>query len=107
MSRTTSCYGARMPFVHRPMKSNDVRVPDVPRGEIVIVSRYSEKTPKVALVNPADLVMLEHAHDTLQAIGGLDPLPLDELTLKTLAAEDRPNERSVEDPDAIIAALGL
>jgi hypothetical protein len=89
------------------MKSNDVRAPEVPRGEVVIVGRYSEKKPKVALINPADLAMLEHAHNTLQAIGQLDDLPVDELTLKTLAIEDRPDPQSIEDPEAIAAALGL
>jgi hypothetical protein len=89
------------------MRSNDVRAPEVPRGEVVIVGRYSEKKPKVALINPADLAMLEHAHDTLQAFGRLDDLPVDELTLKTLAIEDRPDPQSIEDPEAIAAALGL
>lgn len=96
-----------MPLAHRSISSNDVRAPAVPRGEVVIVSRYSEATPKVALVNPADLAMLEDAHNTLQAIGQLDSTPADELTVRTLAAEDRPDARSIEDPDAIAAALRL
>ncbi len=89
------------------MKSNDVRAPEIPRGEVVIVGRYSEKTPKVALVNPADLAMLEDAHNLLQAFGQLDALPADDLTVHTLGIEDRPDLRSIEDPDAIAAALGL
>jgi len=71
-----------------------------------MVGRYSEKTPKVALVNPEDLAMLEDAHDLLSAIV-LEDVPVDELTLKTLAAEDRPEPESVTDPAAIKAILGL
>jgi len=71
-----------------------------------MVGRYSEKTPKVALINPEDLAMLEDAHDLLSAIV-LEDVPVDELTLKTLAAEDRPEPESVTDPAAIKAILGL
>ena len=71
-----------------------------------MVGRYSEKTPKVALVNPEDLAMLEDAHDLLSAIV-LEDVPVDELTLKTLAAEDRPEPESFTDPAAIKAILGL
>jgi hypothetical protein len=96
-----------MAFVYRSMKSNEVRTPAVPRGEVIIVGRYSEKTPKVALVNPEDLTMLETSHNALLAAGQLRSLPVDELTLKTLAVEDRPAAESIEDPEAIAAALGL
>lgn len=97
-----------MPLHRRSIQSNEVRTPDVPRGEAVIVGRYRMDRPKVALVNPEDLTMLEESHDMLQTIGRLEPLPLDALTLKTLAIEDRPDpEGSVEDPDRITALLGL
>ena len=96
-----------MPLVHRSMKSNEVRAPEVPRGEVVIVARYTEKTPKVALVNPEDLAMLEAAHDILLGLGKLDGLPVDDLTVKTLAVEDRPDAESIEDPQQIAELLGL
>jgi hypothetical protein len=89
------------------MLSNEVRVPDVPRGEVVIVGRYSEKTPKVALINPEDLAMLEDSHNLLKRIAELEELPVDELTLKTLAIEDRADAESITDPSAIAAILDL
>jgi hypothetical protein len=86
--------------------SNEVRVPEVPRGEVVMVGRYSEKTPKVALINPEDLAMLEDAHELLSTIT-LEDVPVDELTVKTLATEDSPEPESITDPAAIAAILGL
>lgn len=96
-----------MPLSRRSMLSNQLRVPDVPRGEVVIVGRYSERTPKVALVNPRDLAMLEDAHALLKRIEDLEALPIDELLLKTLAIEDRPDAESVIDPSSIAAILDL
>jgi hypothetical protein len=87
------------------MKSNDVRTPPVTRGEAVIVARYNED--KVALLHPEDLAMLEESHEALLALGDLEALPVDELTVKTLAAEDRPDAQSIEDPAQIAALLGL
>jgi hypothetical protein len=98
---------ASVPLSRRSMLSNEVRVPDVPRGEAVIVGRYSEKTPKVALINPEDLAMLEDSYDLLKRIEDLGELPVDELTLKTLAVEDRPDAESITDPSAIAAILNL
>jgi hypothetical protein len=89
------------------MLSNEVRVPDVPRGEVVIVGRYSEKTPKVALINPEDLAMLEDSYNLLKRIEELGELAVDELTLKTLAVEDLPDAESVTDPSTIAAILDL
>jgi hypothetical protein len=94
-------------LLRQSIKSNEVRVPTVARGEAVIVERYSKETPKVALVNPEDLEMLEEAHDLLLAVGTTAPLTVDELTLKTRAIEDRPEAHSVEDPAQIDALLGL
>jgi hypothetical protein len=94
-------------LLHRSAKSNDVRAPAVDRGEAVIVTRYSEDSPKVALVNPDDLAMLEEAYDLLAAAGELDPLAVDDLTLKTLQIEERPDTSSIEDPAQIAALLDL
>ncbi len=99
---------AGMPLDHKTAKANDVRAPEVPRGEALIVGRYRDDNPKVALVNPEDLVMLEESHDLLQALSGPDPFPIDDLTRRTLAMEDRPDpQASVEDPEQIAAVLGL
>ena len=74
----------------------------------VIVTRYREDVAKVALVNPADLAMLEESHDLLQALGGLEPLPVSDAVLKALRAEDRPKApRRVENAKQIAAILGL
>jgi hypothetical protein len=97
-----------MPLEHKTVKANDVRAPEVARGEALIVGRYRDDNPKVALVNPEDLAMLEDAHDLLQGLGALEPLHLDELARKTLALEDRPDaEPTVEDPEQIAALLDL
>jgi len=89
-------------------KSNDVRAPAVPRGRAVIVTRYRDDKPKVALVNPDDLAMLEEAHELLESAGRLEPAPVSDLALKALRLEDRPDEDArVEDADRIAAILGL
>jgi hypothetical protein len=95
-----------MPLRHRSIKSNEIRAPEVPRGEAVIVGRYRKDNPKVALVNPDDLAMLEESHDLLQGAGQLEAIPLDDLALKTLALEDRPTG-AVEDAARIAAILDL
>lgn len=95
-----------MPLLHRTAKANDVRAPEIPRGEALIVGRYRDDNPKVALVNPEDLSMLEESHDLLEGLTALESQPLDALTLKTRALEDRPGS-SVEDPDRIAVILGL
>ena len=88
--------------------SDEVRAPAVPRGTAVIVTRYREEVAKVALVNPEDLAMLEHSHELIEALGGLEPVPLSDTTLKALELEDRPHaETRVEDPDEIAAILKL
>jgi hypothetical protein len=43
----------------------------------------------------------------LLASGQLEHLSVDELTMKTLTVEDRRAPESIEDPQAIAAALGL
>lgn len=96
-----------MPLLHRSSTANEVRAPEVPRGEAVIVGRYGKDKPKVALLNPEDLTMLEDAYDMLRTVGTLQKIDVDDLTRKALRIEDRPDEHSVEDPDEIAAILGL
>lgn len=97
-----------MPLDRKVIKSNDVRAPEVSRGEALVVSRYRQDNPKVALVNPEDLAMLEESYDILQTIGRLEPLPIGDLTLKAQQLEDRPDpDALVEDPDQIAAILDL
>ncbi len=102
-----TCYVVVVPLHRTSVPSNSVRAPKVARGEALIVDRYA-KEPKVALVNPDDLAMLEESHDLLQTISKLEPLDLDDLTLKAIAAEDRPDPNgALEDPEKIAALLGL
>ena len=101
-------YHAGMSFTRRIVKGDSVRVPDVSRGEAVIVTRYREDQPKVALVNPQDLNMLEESHRLLVSMGRLEPIDVDALTLKTLSQEDRPDPAAaIEDPESLKALLGL
>jgi hypothetical protein len=74
----------------------------------VIVTRYREEVEKVALVNPADLAMLEESHDLVQALGRLEPVPLSETARKAIELEDRPQpDARVEDPEQIASILKL
>jgi hypothetical protein len=95
--------------LHRETRpADDVRAPAVPRGTAVIVTRYRAETTKVALVNPEDLVMLEEAHDLIEAAGSLEPERLSPTALKALRAEDRPSRSTrVERADQIAAILDL
>jgi hypothetical protein len=97
-----------VPLEHETKRSDDVRAPAVPRGTAVIVTRYREDLPKVALVNPEDLAMLEESHDLVEELGNLVPTPLSRLARKALRLEDRPDESAqVEDADRINEILGL
>lgn len=90
------------------VKANDVRAPEVPRGTAMIVARYRDDNAKVAIVNPADLAMLEESHEMIQAAGKLSGLPISELTLTAHRLEDRPDAGAlVEDPAEIAALLDL
>lgn len=74
----------------------------------MIIIRYRDDNPKVALVNPDDLAMLEASHDLLQALGGLEPPAVTEVAHKALRLEDRPDDFvRVEDPEGIAAILQL
>lgn len=74
----------------------------------MIVTRYRADTPKVALVNPADLAMLEESHELLEAAGHLHPQLLSPTALKALRAEDRPSRSArVELAEQITAILDL
>lgn len=93
---------------HDRVPADDVRAPAVPRGTAVIVTRYRAEAPKVALVNPEDLAMLEETHELLEAAGLLEAETLSPTALKALRAEDRPDRQArVERPEEIAAILDL
>ena len=89
--------------------SDEVRVPEVPRGRAVIVTRYREEVAKVALVNPEDLAMLERSHELLEALDQLAATTkLSEAELDALEVEDRPDPAAcIEDAEQISAILRL
>lgn len=91
----------------RTVLANSVRVPKVARGEVIMVGRYREATPKAAIIAPEDLEMFEDAHTLMTRIAQAMEISADELTLKARALEDTPDARSITDPEAIIAALDL
>jgi hypothetical protein len=95
--------------LHRETKrSDDVRAPAVPRGTTVIVTRYRENAPKVALVNPDDLAMLEASHELVEGLGELESSPVSGIALKALRAEDRPAAgKQVESAKKIAEILDL
>lgn len=96
-----------MALKHRTARSNDVRAPAVERGEAIIVGRYRDDNPKVALVNPEDLAMLEESYDLIQAASVVEPLPRSPLALKALAIEDQPDDDAlIEDPDTLAKLFG-
>lgn len=73
----------------------------------MIVGRYRDDNPKVALVNPEDLAMLEESHDLIQSASVLEPLPRSPLVLKALAIEDQPDDDAlIDDPDTLAKLFG-
>ena len=89
--------------------SDEVRVPEVPRGTAVVVTRYREEVAKVVVVNPEDLAMLERSHELLEALDQLAPAarPSD-AELTAMAVDDRPEpDKRVEDAERIAAVLRL
>lgn len=96
-----------MALRHETKQADDVRVPAVPRGTAVIVTR-NRAVAKVALVNPDDLAMLEQAHAIIEALAALEPEPLRNIALRALQAEDRPDPTArVENAEQIATILDL
>jgi hypothetical protein len=93
--------------LNRP--SDEVRVPEVPRGTVVIVTRYREEVAKAALVHPDDLAMLERSYELLEGLDQLAPgAEASDAEHAALASEDRPKpEERVEAADQIAAILRL
>ncbi len=89
--------------------SDEVRVPEVPRGTAVVVTRYREEVAKVVVVNPDDLAMLERSHDLLESLEDLaSPAMPSDAELAALRTEDRAKaEARVEDAKRIAEILRL
>jgi hypothetical protein len=96
-----------MPVSRRYVLGNSVRIPKVNPGEAILVGRYNKDTPKAAIIAPEDLDALEESQMLLTRIEQALEIHADSLTLKAHALEETPNESSITDPEAIVAALGL
>ncbi len=74
----------------------------------MIVTRYREDVPKVVLINPDDLKMLEASHELIEGLGKLQPSPISDLALEALQAEERSApHRRVESAREIVEILDL
>jgi hypothetical protein len=105
-------FGGTLPLVAlaRVVKPSDqVRVPEVPRGTAVVVTRYREEVAKVAVVNPQDLAMLERSHELIEALHELaEPVEPTDAELAAAAAAEGPRpEQPIEAPAQIAAILRL
>jgi len=90
---------------HRVL-ANDVRLPKIAEGEVVVVGRYDHGRPKAVVLHPADFARLR---DVAVIVGELEmPAPLSEGALEARELEDRPrDERLVEDSARLSELLGL
>ena len=102
--RTTTCYGARMAGLSRERReSSEARVPSVPVGTALVITRYDEE--KAVVLNPQDFQRLSSLDQDLEELIS-DPPALSPLALKAHALEDTTGA-PIEDPTQIKALLGL
>lgn len=87
--------------------ANDVRVPAVPRGEAVVVDRYSDKRPKAVVLNPDDYTYLRETAALVDEAGTLTQ-PFSAGVLEARELEDRPRDNElVEDSGRLAELLGI
>lgn len=79
-----------------------MRVPPVPPGTAVVVTRYDEE--KAVLLSPEDFERLAALDEALDDIVLGDRLPLTELARKAHRLEDEPGA-PVEDPELLESLL--
>jgi hypothetical protein len=84
--------------------ASTVRVPPVPAGTAVIVTRYDED--KAVLLSPEDFERLAALDEALDEIVQDDRLALTEVARKAHRLEDEP-DAPVEDPKLLDALLGM
>jgi hypothetical protein len=90
-------------LVTKIRESSEARVPSVPIGTALVVTRYDEE--KAVVLNPQDFHRLSALDHDLEELSS-DPPELSELALKAHALEDQPGQ-PVEDPARIKDLLGL
>jgi hypothetical protein len=90
---------------HRVL-ANDVRLPRIAEGEVVVVGRYDHGNPKAVVLHPTDFATLR---EIALIVGELEmAAPLSEGALEARALEDRPrDDRLVEDSAALAELLDL
>ena len=89
------------------MLANDVRLPKIAAGEVVVVGRYGHDKPKAVVLHPDDYAVLR---ETAMIVGALETpaAPFSEGALEARELEDRPrDDRLVEDSATIAELLGL
>jgi PHD/YefM family antitoxin component YafN of YafNO toxin-antitoxin module len=84
-------------------ESSAARVPAVPPGKAIVVTRYGEE--KAVVLNPEDFHRLNALERDLDELAAGGPT-LSELALKAHELEDTPGT-AVEDAEQIRALLGL
>jgi hypothetical protein len=96
-----------MTLKEQHVPANDVRVPAVPSGEVVVVDRYSDEQPKAVVMNPDDYAYLRETAAVVDAASALTQ-PFSTGVLEARDLEDRPrDDQLVEDSGRIADLLGL
>lgn len=96
-----------MTLRERHVAANDVRVPAVASGEVLVVDRYGVERPKAVVMNPADYIHLREIAALVDEAGMLTAT-LSPGALEAREVEDRPDDdRLVEDSRRIAELLGL
>ena len=90
-------------FARERRDASTVRVPSVPTGTAVIVTRYGED--KAVLLSREDFERLAALDEALDHIVLADRLPLTELARTAHRLEDEPGA-PLEDPELLEALLG-
>jgi hypothetical protein len=90
---------------HRVL-ANDVRLPRIAEGEVVVVGRYDHGKPKAVILHPADFATLR---EIAVIVGELEmAAPLSDGALEARELEDRPrDDRLVEDSAGLAELLDL
>jgi hypothetical protein len=90
---------------HRVL-ANDVRLPRIAAGEVVVVGRYDHGNPKAVILHPDDYATLR---EMAMIVGELETsAPLSEGALEARELEDRPrDDRLVEDSATLADLLDL
>lgn len=98
------CYrGCVTGLTHERRDSSEARVPPVPVGTALVITRYGEE--KAVVLNPHDFLRLSALDRDLEELTSDRPA-LSPLALEAHAVEDTPGT-PVENPAQIKALLGL